>query len=154
MTWASPEAKKEYEREYRRTHRDAIRANGKRWRQRHPEKELERHREQYVATRKTAYWRRLLSQAKKRAAKKNFSFELTPAWALARWTGKCEETGLEFHTGANRHPRSPSIDRIDNSKGYTQENSRFVVWGFNAAKCCGTDEDVLVMAKALVANRG
>lgn len=150
MGWANIEDKRAYEKRYREMNRERIRANGKRWRARHPEKELDRHRAQYVRMRETRYWSRLLSQAKRRADQKGLAFDLTAAWALARWTGRCEETGISFHTGADRHPFSPSIDRRDNKKGYTQENSRFVVWGFNAAKCCGTDLHVLEIARALV----
>ena len=149
----SPEAlekRRARDRVYARTHRGVMNAAQKRWREKHPERELARHQEQYVKMRQTRYWLRLLSQAKKRAVKKGLAFDLTKEWALDRWTGKCEETGIVFHTGNDRHPFSPSIDRRDNSQGYTQENARFVCWGFNAAKCCGTDADVLAIARALV----
>jgi hypothetical protein len=43
-----------------------------------------------------------------------------------------------------------SIDKIDPKKGYTLENSRVVVWIYNAAKNIFTDEDVMRMANALV----
>lgn len=151
MTPEQREAKRARDRAYAKANRATMNAAQKRWRERHPEKELARHQEQYVRMRKTKYWSRLLFQARRRAVAKGLCFDLTPEWALARWVGKCEETGIEFHTGNDRHPFSPSIDRRDNAVGYTQENARFVCWGFNAAKCCGTDADVLAIAKALVA---
>lgn len=45
---------------------------------------------------------------------------------------------------------SPSIDRIDSSKGYTPENCQMVVWIYNRCKNNSTDENVLLMAAALV----
>jgi len=65
--------------------------------------------------------------------------------------GVCEATGLPFDLspGNGPTPWAPSLDRIDNSLGYTPNNSRVVVWMFNAAKGTTTDEDVLTLAEAL-----
>lgn len=49
--------------------------------------------------------------------------------------GVCELTGLPFELKAARVRRwnSPSIDRIDATKGYTHDNVRFVLWAMNAS---------------------
>ncbi len=46
---------------------------------------------------------------------------------------KCEATGLPFDLNAeeSRNPFFPSLDRIDNSKGYLDNNVRVVVRAFN-----------------------
>lgn len=46
----------------------------------------------------------------------------------------CEMTGLPFDMAATKKRRwnSPSIDRIDASKGYVIGNVRFVLWALNA----------------------
>jgi hypothetical protein len=98
----------------------------------------------------------LLNGAKYRAKKKNLECSLTYPWVVERLErGVCEMTGLPFvleGKGKNNRPWSPSLDRIDNSKGYTPENTQVVVFLYNAAKNNATDTDVLMLAKALVRN--
>ena len=82
-------------------------------------------------------------------------FDLTREWAEEKIeAGVCEVTGLQFEyskDGKDRfQPFIPSVDRIDSSKGYTQDNCRMVVWIYNMAKAEWSDDIVLRMAKALV----
>lgn len=67
--------------------------------------------------------------------------------------GVCEMTGLpfDFSAGNGRIPRSPSLERFDNSRGYTSENVRVVCWQFNAAKQHWSFDTLLDFAHALVA---
>ena len=78
--------------------------------------------------------------------------ELTPEWILEKLSkGVCEITGLPFTYGTQaRNPWSPSLDRIDPEKGYTLENTRVVVWIYNACKNVFSDEDVLLMCQAVI----
>lgn len=67
----------------------------------------------------------------------------------------CEATGLKLslemnRQGYTRHPYRPSIDRIDNSLGYTKDNCRVVAVIYNYAKSEFTDKDVLLMAVSLL----
>lgn len=104
-------------------------------------------------TRATSPWEKFIPTAQARAAKKNVPFSLTREWARERWTGCCEITGIEFSTAkTTRGPGffSPSIDRIVPELGYTPENCRFVLWAVNAFKSGGTDEDMLMVARAIV----
>lgn len=75
--------------------------------------------------------------------------------------GFCQVTGIPFSkrpvgsedgqkTGRNRDPWAPSLDRIVPELGYTDKNTRVVVWMYNMAKCSYSDADVLTMAMALV----
>lgn len=82
--------------------------------------------------------------------------QLTPEWILNKLNvGICEVTGIPFTYGLNaRNPWSPSLDRIDPSVGYTLENTRMVVWIYNAAKNVFSDSDVMLMAHALVNSDG
>lgn len=96
-------------------------------------------------------WKWPLINARRRAEKKAFSFDLTEEWCLARWTGSCELTGIPFQFGTQTHfPFSASIDRIKSSEGYTQDNCRFVLFAVNSFKGTGTDEQMLEIAKALI----
>jgi hypothetical protein len=92
--------------------------------------------------------RYLVTAARNR--KRKGKFELTTAWALCRIEkGQCEATGIPFVLDCVGSPWSPSIDRIDNTKGYTRRNCRLVVWLYNAAKNKHDDADVLLLAEAL-----
>ena len=104
------------------------------------------------ACRKKRPWPYLIKYAKDRANAKRISFDLTNEWAESRWTGKCEVSGLRFIPnvgGGKATPFSPSIDRLDPEKGYTQENCRFVIFGVNALKGTGTEKDLLDIARAI-----
>lgn len=97
---------------------------------------------------------RMLIWIRKRAAEKQYEFDLTREWIEQRLVrGTCEVTGLTFDLGRDTaqrfNPWCPSIDRIDSSKGYTQGNCRAVVWIYNMAKSEWSDEVVMRFAKAL-----
>lgn len=100
-------------------------------------------------------WRKVINSARSRCCRnKNIPFDLTPEWGEARWTGFCELTALPFKLDSNKiHPYSPSIDRIDPSLGYIQGNCRFVLFGINALKGSGTDEDAYCIASSFILNK-
>lgn len=86
---------------------------------------------------------RLLVGARNRAKKKRIPFTLRREHILpALAAGRCEATGIPFVFGAGRSPFSPSIDRIDSSKGYIPGNIRIVLLAFNVA-CGEWGEEVL-----------
>lgn len=98
-------------------------------------------------------WLPLLTGARHRAAKQNLAFDLTREWCDENWTGSCSLTKIKFELNAEgRNPYSPSLDKIDPAKGYTQTNCRFVLWGINAFKYTGTDAQMYRAAKALIEN--
>lgn len=109
--------------------------------------------------RKSSPWHRagaLITWIRVRSAKRGMEFDLTREWAEEKIeAGVCEVTGLQFEyrkDGKERfQPFIPSVDRIDSSKGYTQDNCRMVVWIYNMAKAEWDDDTVLKMATALVA---
>lgn len=129
----------------------------KRWRDRNIEKERERGRQKYrrkVGTIEGCIdnlWR----GAKQRAKKKDIDFDLTKEWISEHLKpGTCEVTGIPFSYAVNGSFRfyGATIDRIEPDKGYTQSNCQIVIWGYNAAKGNATHEDVMQLAKSLIAN--
>jgi len=93
--------------------------------------------------------------AQQRATKLGVPFSLPPEWVIQRILyGKCEVTDLPFDIKQKGKrflsPFAPSIDRIDPAEGYVPSNCRMVVWGYNAAKGQGNDDDVLKISIALV----
>lgn len=103
-------------------------------------------------------WVTLLNGRSRDAKKKQIPFELTDEWARARWKGCCELTGMPFappekRVGYKNRNFSPSIDKIIPALGYTQDNSRFVLWAINSLKRDGTNEQMYAIAEALVRHR-
>lgn len=111
---------------------------------------FDRKKDHIRAWRRGAPYRNLIQNAKTRAHASGTPFDLNTEWALSRWTGKCELTGIAFMVGlASVGPFSPSIDRIKPELGYVKDNCRFILMGVNAMKGAGTDEQMLQIASAL-----
>jgi len=117
------------------------------------------HRENYAKRKKISidhFGTFLLSGAKRRGKRFN-EFDLDREWVDEKLsTGRCEVTGICFEFSDQDYQANffmPSIDRIDSSKGYTKKNSRLVVWGYNRAKGEHTDNEVLMLAYAVLKGR-
>lgn len=73
---------------------------------------------------------------------------------------KCSITGLPLSFDrvgdgdSLKNPWAPSLDRIERSLGYVSGNVRVVCWIFNHMRCDYSDEDIMVVAKALVSAHG
>lgn len=81
---------------------------------------------------------RLLNNAKDRAKRRNIEFNLTPQWVENKLTlGVCELTGLAFDLTVSKNtkdnPFAPSLDRINSAIGYTENNTRVILWSVNRA---------------------
>jgi len=94
--------------------------------------------------------RKILHQARSRAQGKGLGFEIDLAYVmelLAENDYRCAQTGIPLQlrdpvTGATQNPYSPSLDRIDNAKGYERGNVQVVCYIFNQAKSIFTDQVV------------
>lgn len=65
---------------------------------------------------------------------------------------KCAMTGRPLnYQGSSLHNDAPSIDRIDRSKGYVEENVRWVTYQVNCALAVGTEEEFLKMCSDALA---
>lgn len=95
---------------------------------------------------------KLVSKSRTRARESGIENDLTISWARDRWTGACEITGIKFRRAVNgkQNSFSPSIDRIDSSKGYTQTNCRFILCALNRFKGDDTDDVMYLIARILV----
>lgn len=83
--------------------------------------------------------------------RKKHGVTIDTAWIEQRiLRGVCEVSGLPLvMSQSGREPFSPSLDRIDNSKGYTPENTKLVCWLYNRAKGHWTHEVIMQLAGAL-----
>lgn len=134
----------------RRRKRHAIR-----WRadDAHRNKERSRIKDRHLTT--TGRARLLLTSA--RIRDKNCTLELTDVLPLIE-AGTCPRTGFKFdlnpHDVHHRNPFSPSIDRIDGTKGYVKGNVQIVCSWYNIAKNEYSDAQLLTFCQAVVdANR-
>lgn len=69
--------------------------------------------------------------------------------------GTCEVTGIAFDMkpmgrASRKNPFAPSLDRIDNTKGYIRSNVRLVLWAVNLMHGEMTDEQLVEMCKAVI----
>lgn len=95
-----------------------------------------------------------LKEYMKRAIKKNMPYNLTPEWVHDHMiNGTCEVTGIKFKLQPNNaacNPFLPSIDRVDSNKGYTRDNCKVVIIGFNILKSNNSNDEVLKFCKGFV----
>lgn len=95
--------------------------------------------------------RRLLSQAKHRAKKKGLDFDLVELDVVI--PTHCPALGLELTKGGPGAKRCcatlPSLDRIDNTKGYTKDNVRVISHRANSLKRDATLEELKLLVSYL-----
>lgn len=146
----NPEKHREKTNLQRLKHVDAMRARGRAtWAEMKTQRGIF---SRYAKSRQP--WLPLMTGARHRSLKSGLPFDLTREWCEARWTGRCELTGIEFSLNTpKRDSFAPSIDKIDPAKGYVQSNCRFVLWAFNLFKYTGTDETMYSLARTLVESK-
>ncbi|MEM5296936.1 hypothetical protein VSR82_21720 [Burkholderia sp. JPY481] len=72
---------------------------------------------------------------------------------LAENDYRCAVTGLPFYVDEAEKsfgPSRPSLDRIEVGGPYSADNLRVVLLGVNALRGCGSDADMVRIARAIV----
>lgn len=100
--------------------------------------------------------RRLYSRTKSNSKLNGIGHFVTYEYFANLWRKsekRCAISGLIFSDyqpkNSRRKPFSPSIDRIDCSKGYSEGNIRFVCVAANIARSDFPDEILLILAKGI-----
>lgn len=98
--------------------------------------------------------RQLIYQSQARARKKNLEHTITEQDLIELWpfNNKCPIFGipLEWNDRGFRET-SPSIDRIDNTKGYTRDNIQIISFKANWIKGHASLEDLEILVNYLKA---
>jgi len=119
-----------------------ISSGNKRWKLRHPEryKQSERERKKRYVDKDPV--RALLKNVKTRAKKKGIEFSITKDDVTIPEV--CPVLGIDLITHRKKGwwDNSPSIDRIDNTKGYIPGNVAVISWRTNNLKSNGTLEEL------------
>lgn len=142
-------------------------ARASEWRERNREKLNEASRQRYRKNKQsikeqirlhhtTARGRavRLVNSAKQRAKKKGLSFDLNSAFVFdALCHGVCQQSGIPFRMSYGhaklRNPWAPSLDKINNTDGYTLNNTQVVCNMFNSGKGEADQIDFIAMCCAV-----
>jgi hypothetical protein len=92
-------------------------------------------------------WRKwALSSAKQRAKKANLPFDISPADISI--PDACPVFGTPFLFGTcTRDPNTPTLDRVDTSKGYVVGNVQVISWRANMLKGANTRESLQRLLK-------
>lgn len=99
----------------------------------------------------------LRDKARVRARRLGLDFDLPIDWVRSQLErGTCAVTGIPFDLaiglGSHFHSKyAPTIDRIDPSQGYASRNCQVVICQYNAAKGAWGHDDVMSLARTLIA---
>lgn len=102
---------------------------------------------------------RALRLAKKRASERGREFDIDEQWVsdeLERNGYLCQLTGIAFDVSiveGGARPFGPSIDRLDNSRGYTKDNCRIILTSMNIMLNTWGDEIFEKVAKSFIRER-
>jgi len=87
--------------------------------------------------------------------KRQKDHEMTEEFLQSLWDkqqGKCALSGIaltHFDFNTKKTPANASLDRIDSSRGYLQDNVQFVAYSLNLGKQDFTDEDFKQFVESL-----
>lgn len=86
------------------------------------------------------------STAKFRANKFGWDFDITPEDIVIPEYCPVLSVKLEIAEGKQDY-NSPSLDRVDTTRGYTKDNIRVICWRANRLKSDATPEELHMLAK-------
>lgn len=96
------------------------------------------------------HWLRYLAQkanARKRQDSEKMTEELLQILMLEQGS-KCALSGMKFDIEDKW--LKPSLDRIDNTKGYTKNNVRLITWGLNHVRGDLSDKELVDLVAPMV----
>jgi hypothetical protein len=95
--------------------------------------------------------RRLLQIARHRAKQEGMEFSVKFKDLSIPTTCPALDIPIYWHTDSKLDNR-PSLDRVDNSRGYTKENTRIISWRANVLKRDATLSEIAGLLKYMADN--
>lgn len=97
----------------------------------------------------------MLNNARKAPISKIFSCTVDLSYIVQQIENRiCPVTGIQFQLSneseKKKNAYSPSIDRINSGEGYTNQNTRIVIWQYNLMKGELTDIEVIEICKRVL----
>tara|TARA_Y100001973_G_C5160678_1_gene313347 strand:- start:719 stop:1231 length:513 start_codon:yes stop_codon:yes gene_type:complete len=160
MAWLDKDKERKWKREYKKSRyendpefKEKEKARRRKYTATHPEQgkvQGQRWKEKATTLASDAFFTAKINSLRGRAKEKNLDFNLDKEFLKIIFPkdNKCPALKIKFKTG-NEGGRynSPSVDRIDNSKGYVKGN---IIWVSNLANMImssGTPQQVLDVGK-------
>jgi hypothetical protein len=82
---------------------------------------------------------------KAESKRKGIPYDLTPEYLESIWTDKCPVFEVLFVRFDKSHSHSPTLDRVDPSKGYVKGNVKYICARANRIKYDATPEELLLV---------
>ena len=143
MPYSDPDKQREYQREYmKKYYQKNIEVQRERSRKYYKENK-EAHHEICRKHRQERPWINMTIKARGRT---NLPFNITSEYIKSIWPedNKCPALGIEFKRGVGKSiDSSPTLDRIDNSKGYIKGNVQIVCKLANRIMTSATADQVI-----------
>lgn len=132
--------------------KEAARLRSAEFRKANPELHSQRKRLSYAKNQQKNTALNMYNNAKSRA--KRASMEFTLVVEDIRIPKRCPALGLELTPpDGSRSPTAPSLDRVDNSRGYTASNVVVISTRANTIKSYGTAEEHEAIARYIRAHQ-
>ena len=122
------------------------------WRQPHNPETSKRKQQKWAGKNPTKNWVMMaVTRARKRAKTNNVPFNISTEYIISIFPDKCPIFGTEFSIVGNKKtlPTSPSLDRINCTKGYVVGNVEVISMKANVIKQNATSEDISKVANWL-----
>lgn len=114
-----------------------------------------KNRERILQNKKNDKWNDKLKHAKQRAKDKDLEFNLTREFLDSICVKYCPILGFELsYNNSNVKNNSATLDRIDNSKGYTVDNVQILSHQANRMKSDSSKQELLAFARYILENYG
>lgn len=143
-----------YHREWYLANKSKVTEQTRQWRAANPEKAAAAN-TRNRAKRVIRCWNTLLFYSTRQRSRvlACTDFDLTPDFIqslYARQGGLCHWFGIPMLiTGQDRHPQKPSVDRLDNARGYTKDNVVLACHAANMGRSKSTAEEWVSFVKLL-----